>query len=143
MKKMILNIMATTGITLVILALVATYYGGTVIFISTVFQALILNVAIYAGIYLLNRFEYRYPIIETGLKLIYVIALVLTCGWIFDWYNNLSGFVLVLMTVVIFGVCVCLDTISMIDEVKAINGLIEEKKPSNISRSQYKKPVDR
>ena len=62
--------------------------------------------------------------------MIYVIALVLTCGWIFDWYNNLSGFVLVLMTVVIFGVCVCLDTISMIDEVKAINGLIEEKDPS-------------
>ena len=60
MKKMILNIMATTGITLVILALVATCYGGTVIFISAVFQALVLNIVIYAGIYLLNRFEYRY-----------------------------------------------------------------------------------
>lgn len=125
MKKMILNIMATTGITLVILALVATCYGGTVIFISAVFQALVLNIVIYAGIYLLSHFEYRYPILETGLKLIYVLALVLTCGWIFNWYNNMSGPVLVLMTIVIFGVCVCLDTISLIDEVKAINGLIE------------------
>ena len=41
MKKMIVNIMATTGITLVILALVATWYGGTLICISTVFQALV------------------------------------------------------------------------------------------------------
>lgn len=125
MKKMILNIMATTGITLVILALVATCYGGTVIFISAVFQALVLNIVIYAGIYLLNRFEYRYPILETGLKLIYVLALVLISGWVFGWYSNMSGLVLVLMTIVIFGVCVCLDTMSLIDEVKAINGLIE------------------
>ncbi len=125
MKKMILNIMATTGITLVILALIATCYGGTVIFISSVFQALVLNIAIYVGIYLLNRLEYRYPILETGLKLIYVLALVLTSGWIFEWYNNMSGSVLVLMTIVIFGVCVCLDTIRLIDEVKEINVLIE------------------
>ncbi len=125
MKKMILNIMATTGITLVILALVATCYGGTVIFISAVFQALVLNIVIYAGIYLLNRFEYRYPILETGLKLVYVLALVLISGWVFDWYQNLSGPVLVLMTIVIFGVCVCLDTISLIDEVKKINCLID------------------
>lgn len=125
MKKMILNIMATTGITLVVLALVATCYGGTVIFISAVFQALVLNIAIYVGIYLLNRFEYRYSILETGSKLIYVFALVLTSGWIFDWYNNMSGLVLVLMTIVIFAVCVCLDTISLRGEVKAINDLIE------------------
>ena len=31
---------------------------------------------------------------------------------------------LVGMTVAIFSVCVCLDTLSLIDEVKTINGLI-------------------
>lgn len=125
MKKMILNIMATTGITLVMLALVATCYGATVIFISAVFQALLLNTVIYVGIYILNRLEYRYPILETILKLIYVLALVLTSGWIFGWYANMSAAVLVLMTIIIFGVCICLDTMSLIDEVKAINVLIE------------------
>lgn len=124
MKKMILNILATTGITLVVLALVATCYGGTVIFISAVFQALVLNIAIYAGIYILNRFEYRYPILETGLKLIYVLALVLTSGYFWGWYDNLSVLVLALMTIVIFAVCVFLDTISLKDEVEAINLLI-------------------
>ena len=124
MKKMILNIMATTGITLVVLALVATCYGGTVIFISAVFQALVLNIAIYAGIYILNRFEYRYPILETGLKLSYVLALVLTSGYFWGWYDNLSVLVLAFMTIVIFAVCVFLDTISLKDEVEAINLLI-------------------
>ncbi len=132
MKKMILNIMATTGITLVILALIATCYAGTVIFISTVFQALLLNVMIYIGIYLLSRFEYRYSVIETGLKLVYVLALVLISGWIFDWYNNLSVPVLVFMTIVIFFVCLGLDTISLIEEVKTINGLIERDEDSSV-----------
>jgi len=128
MKKMILNIMATTGITLVILAFVATCYGGTLICISTVFQALVLNIVIYVGIYLLNRFEFCYPIFESGLKLIYVLSLVLISGWCFEWYNNLSGPVLILMTVAIFVVCIYLDAISLISEVKAINGLIEDDK---------------
>ncbi len=128
MKKMVLNIMATTGITLVMLALVALCYGGTVLFISAVFQALGLNVVIYAGIYLLNRFEYRYPVLETGLKLVYVLTLVLACGWIFGWYENLSGAVLTLMTVIIFGICMFLDTLSLREEVKEINGLLVEKR---------------
>ena len=124
---MVLNIMATTGITLVMLALVALCYGGTVLFISAVFQALGLNVVIYAGIYLFNLFEYRYPVLETGLKLVYVLALVLAFGWFFGWYENLSGAVLTLMTVVIFGICMFLDTLSLREEVKEINGLIEGK----------------
>lgn len=134
MRKMILNIMATTGITLVVLAIVGLCYDATVIFISAVFQALLLNIAIYVGIYLLNRFEYRYPILETGLKLIYVLALVLTCGYFFGWYENMSVVVLILMTIVIFVICVFLDTVSLIDEVKNINGLIEQSHYNTVRR---------
>ena len=44
MKRMILNIMATMGITLVVLSIVALCYDATVICINTVFQSLLLNV---------------------------------------------------------------------------------------------------
>lgn len=125
MKKMILNIMATTGITLVVLAIVGLCYDATVIFISAVFQALFLNIAIYIGLYIMEHFEYKYPIVETGLKLVYVFTLVLASGRIFGWYANMSVVVLWMMTIVIFGICVFLDTVSLIDEVKDINGLIE------------------
>ena len=125
MKKMILNIMATTGISLVALALIATLYDGTLICIDTVFQMLGLNIVIYIGLYFMDYMEYRYALLETGLKLIYIILLVLISGFVWDWYNNLSGAVLILMTIGIFAVCVCLDTISLLSEVKTINGLIE------------------
>ncbi|MBQ9928817.1 MAG: hypothetical protein IJO65_12715 [Lachnospiraceae bacterium] len=125
MKKMILNIMATTGISLVALALIATLYDGTLICIDTVFQMLGLNIVIYIGLYFMDYIEYRYALLETGLKLIYIILLVLISGFVWDWYNNLSSAVLILMTIGIFAVCVCLDTISLLSEVKTINGLIE------------------
>lgn len=128
MKKMILYIMATTGITLVVLSIVALCYGATVIFISAIFQSLLLNVLIYIGIYILSRFEFRYPIVEISLKFVYVLALVLTAGRIFGWYANMSVVVLTLMTMVIYGVCVLLDMINLLDEVKAINVLLDKEK---------------
>ena len=126
MKKILLNVMATTGISLVALALVATLYDGSLICIDTIFQVLGLNVVIYIGLYFMDFIEYRYAILETGLKLIYIILLVLISGFLWRWYSNLPGVVLVLMTIAIFIVCTCLDAISLISEVKSINILIEE-----------------
>ena len=125
MKKVLLNIMATTGISLVVLSLVATLYDGTLICIDTIFQVLGLNVVIYIGLYFMESIEYRFAILETCLKLIYIIVLVLVSGLIWGWYNSLPPAVLVLMTIGIFIVCVCLDAISLLSEVKAINVLIE------------------
>ncbi len=124
MKKMILNILATTGLALVVLSLVATLYDGTLICIETVFQVLGLNVVIYIGLHVMDLAEYRYAILETGLKLAYIILLVLAGGYVFRWYQNLPGVVLILMTIAIFVVCVGLDAISFLSEVKSINGLI-------------------
>lgn len=130
MKKMILNIMATTGISLVALALIATLYDGTLICIDTVFQMLGLNIVIYIGLYFMDYIEYCYALLETGLKLIYIIVLVLISGFLWGWYSNLPVVVLVLMTIAIFIVCVCLDAISLISEVKSINILIEGEEQS-------------
>ena len=130
MKKMILNIMATTGISLVSLSLVASLYDGSLICIDTIFQVLGLNVVIYIGLYFMEFIEYHYAILETGLKLVYIIILVLISGLLFGWYNNLSGAVLVFMTIGVFIVCVCLDAISLISEVKSINILIDGEEQS-------------
>ena len=134
MKKILLNIMATTGISLVALAMIATLYDGTLICIDTVFQVLGLNVVIYIGLYFMEYIEYRYAILETGLELLYVIVLVLISGFIWGWYDNLPAVVLIFMSIGIFAVCVCLDMISLLGEVKMINVLIEETEAKVLSR---------
>ena len=130
MKKVLLNIMATTGISLVVLSLVATLYDGSLICIDTIFQVLGLNVVIYIGLYVMEFAEYRFAILETGLKLTYIMVLVLMGGLVWGWYDDLPIAVLVLMTIGVFIICVCLDAISLISEVKAINVLIEGEEQS-------------
>ena len=73
MKKVILNIMATTGISLVALSLVATLYDGSLICIDTIFQVLGLNVVIFIGLYFMDFIEYRYAILETWLRWSYMM----------------------------------------------------------------------
>lgn len=127
MKKMISNILVTTGIVLLVLSVVALGYGGTVIFINTVFQILVVNTVVYLGLYLLELIEFRYPILETGVKLLYILGIVLLTGWLLGWYEFVSVAVLGIMTVIVMIVCVCLDTLSLRTEVKEINELLEER----------------
>ncbi len=127
MKKAILNIFAMTGITLVVLSLVALCYNASFLCLETVFQALGLNVLIYAGVSLIDLLELRLYLVETGLKLVYSIALVLVFGMIFGWYANLSVPVLGGMALVILLLCGYLDMLSLRKEIKEINDLIGEK----------------
>lgn len=127
MKRAVLNVFAMTGITLVVLSAVALCYNASFLCLETVFQALGLNVVIYIGITLLNTIEFRFYLLETGLKLVYSIALVLITGKIFGWYSSLSAPVLGCMAFVILILCGYLDMLSLKNEIKEINDLIGEK----------------
>lgn len=124
MKKTVINIFAMTGITLVALSLIAYFYNATFLCLDTVFQALGVNILIYAGIKLINKFEINLSIIETGLKIIYAVILVLIFGNLFAWYESLSFPVLIVFTVFILIVCELLDMLSLKNKVKEINDLI-------------------
>jgi hypothetical protein len=126
MRRTVLNIMATTGITMVVLSMVALCYDASFICISTVFQSLGLNTIIFAGIFLLNQIDFQIAIAETFIKVLYVIALVIISGVIFGWYENVSIFVLVGMSMGILAICVFLDALNIKGEVKEINVLIEQ-----------------
>ena len=127
MKKLISNILATTGIVLLVLAVVALCYGETAIFINTIFQILAVNTVVYLGLYLIGVLELRYPILETGVKLVFIFGIVLLTGWLLGWYEFVSVAVLGIMTVIVMIVCVCLDMLSLRTEVKEINELLEER----------------
>jgi len=124
MKKTVINIFAMTGITLVALSLIAYFYNATFLCLNTVFQALGVNILIYAGIKLISKFEINLSIIETGLKIIYAVILVLIFGNLFAWYESLSFPVLIVFTVFILIVCELLDMLSLKNKVKEINDLI-------------------
>ncbi len=124
MKKTIINIFAMTGITLVGLSLIAFCYNATFLCLNTVFQALGVNILIYAGITLINKIEISLSLVETGIKLIYSVILVIIFGYMFTWYESLSAPVLIVFTAFILIVCELLDMLSLKNKVKEINDLI-------------------
>jgi len=124
MKKTVINIFAMTGITLVALSLIALLYNASFLCLNTVFQALGVNVLIYAGNIFISRIEINLSLIETGLKIIYSIILVLIFGSIFAWYDSLPIPILVGFTIFILIICELLDMLSLKNKVKEINDLI-------------------
>lgn len=131
MKKMIINVMTTTGITLIVLSLIGTLYGAKMLFISGVFQSLGANIVMHLGFIITGKFESKYHILESVLDISYTIVVLIIFGAVFNWYTSTPIWVLIIMAVIIylFG---CLMSIFRIKEdVKAINELLQKRKKTN------------
>ncbi|MGL4484723.1 MAG: hypothetical protein ACRCUS_07200, partial [Anaerovoracaceae bacterium] len=88
MKTLITNILATTGLTLLVLGTIATIYGGKYLFISSVFESLLVNAIIHLGLLLINKIESRYFFLEILYEVVYVLLILIPAGYLFDWYST-------------------------------------------------------
>ncbi len=131
MKKAVVNIMATTGLTLIILALVAVLYGASFLCIASVFQSLAANIVIHAGLTLTHKFESKYMFLELLLDISYTIGILLVFGLIFGWYVNIPAGVLVSMAVVIYLLDCSVGIFRVREDVKIINELLQNRKCQN------------
>lgn len=126
MKKLAVNILCTTGITLVILATIATFCGGSYLFISSVFESFLANIIIHVGLVFAHKFESRYALLEFTLDIGYTVAVVIICGAIFHWYSSTPIWTLTIMAVLIYLIAVLLSTVQMRREVEEINQLLQK-----------------
>ena len=55
MRKVLINILATTGVSIIALAVIASCYQASFLCIETVFQSLLANILIHIGIICLNK----------------------------------------------------------------------------------------
>ncbi len=131
MKKAAVNIMATTGMTMIILALIATLYGAKFLCITSVFQSLAANIVIHAGLFLTHKFESNYIFVEMLLDISYCIGMLLVFGLIFDWYVNVPVGVLASMAVIIYLLDCSVGIFRAREEVKVINKLLQNRNCRN------------
>lgn len=131
MKKIIINIMATTGITLVVLALIGTLYGAKYLFISSVFQSLGANVVINLGLILTDKFESKNPILEALLDISYTIVVLIIFGAVFNWYSSTPIWILIIMAVFIYLSGCLISIFRMREDVKTINELLNKRRKQN------------
>lgn len=121
MKRIIRNWLATTGLSLLLLAVVAAVYGGHAIFIVTVFQTGLANLFIHLGLEVFQGFESRYCLVEIGVEIGYVLAVLIIFGLIFDWYESTPLWILVLMGIVVYFVGCLVDVFRIRNDVDTIN----------------------
>lgn len=127
MKKMSINILCSTAITLLILAILGVVSGAQFLLINSVFQSFIVNIVIHIGLLFTHRFESSYAILEFMLDIGYMEVIVIIFGAIFNWYGSTPIWVLVIMTIIIYIVGIFLNMVQMRQEVEEINELLQKR----------------
>jgi hypothetical protein len=127
-KRVISNIMFTTGAALVILAAFSTIFGKEFYYAPVVLQIFAANIVINLGLSLLWKLEIRYLILQYLLDISYIIAVLVVFGAIFGWYSAVPVWLLVVMAVVIYTFAVIITINKSRKDTNEINKLLQKRK---------------
>ncbi|MCI8835305.1 MAG: hypothetical protein HFH24_08015 [Ruminococcus sp.] len=127
MKKNIVNILATTGISLLLLSVAALLFHASCIYLETVFQAFGVNIITHLGIMCIKKIELRNIFIEMVLEITFIVCELLVFGRLFHWFTSLSFLLLICMGVAIYIISLFLNLLQMKQEAKEVNLLIKNR----------------
>jgi len=135
MKKIIVNIMATTtAVTLVLIIVGIITFGAEAIhgFIGArdFLQILLANTVIHVGLIFTRKFESRYAVLEYLLDVSYIIIVILVFGLIFEWYPD-SPWLLAVVAVAVYILGLSTGIVRVKKEINDINELLQKRKEKN------------
>lgn len=126
MKKQCVNVFATTGLSLIVISIVALMYKAEFLCISTVFEVLGVNVFIHSGLYIANKINYKYLLAELVTGNFTVISALIIFGFILNWFSYVPIWVLVIMGIAVYFLSYFLNLFHMQREAKKINDLLRK-----------------
>jgi hypothetical protein len=126
MKKRIVNCLATTALALILLAVIALLHQASFLFISSVYQTLLANIAIHAGLALIKRFESKYFIVEMLWELGYILAVLTVCGFSFDWFRSTPLWIVIIMGIAVYLIGCAVNIFKINNDLMLINRAIKE-----------------
>lgn len=125
MKKWLINIFATTGISLILLSIIAVLYRAEFLCVKTVFQVFLVNVIAHLILLLMNKIEIKHAAVEAAIEIVLIVALSLLSGAAFNWYTSTPLFVLIPMSIAIYVISIVLNILHMKRQADEINKLIQ------------------
>lgn len=128
MKNAIRNCLITTGLALILLAIVATIYNGQVIFIESIYQIFIANTVINIGLAFIKQFESKYFLIEIFMEIGSVIVILIISGFVFDWYSSIHVWILIIMGIVVYLIGIWIDVFRIKNDIRFINNQLIDRK---------------
>lgn len=139
MKKLVINILCSTGATLILSAAAGMLFGAHFLCIDSVFQALSVNAVIHLGLLITHKFESSYAALEFVLDICCVTAAAVSFGALFDWYGSTPLWLLVLMAVMIYFISVLLNLVRTHKRIEEINRLLKKRSGASASISKEEK----
>lgn len=127
MKRQFVNVFATTGLSLIVISIVALMYKAEFLCISTVFEVLGINVFIHLGLFMANKVVYQYWLAEFMAGIFMVISALVIFGFLLDWFSYVPIWVLVIMGLAVYFLSSFLNLFRMQQEAKEINDLLQKR----------------
>jgi hypothetical protein len=128
MKEKIIHIAATTGSTLVVLAVIGALHGAKYLYLSSIFESLGANIVIHLGAALVRKIEIWYFLLEIFIEISYIIAVLIIFGAVFNWYAFTPIWILAIMAVLIYLFDFFVSVRNIRADIKAINALAAKAK---------------
>ena len=125
------NVLATTGLSLIVLSVIAFACGANHLEIASVFETFAANVIIHIGLLLVQNVGCRYAAAEFVLAVGFIILVLIACGAIFGWFASTPIWVLVVMALVIYLLSMTLNLFRMQQEANEINSLLQRRNKKN------------
>jgi len=127
-KKLINNIMFSTGSSLIILAVFLLFAGAEINYARAVLQIFAANIVINVGLFLRWKIEIRSIILEYLINVSYIIAVLVVFGLMFDWFSTVPVWLLVVMAFVIYALAAIISITKSKKDTDEINELLQKRK---------------
>lgn len=128
MKNIIKNSLATTGLALMILSIVAILYNGKLICIETVFQILFSSLVINFILIFLKHFESKFFLVELFAEIGSTLTVLIVAGYWFNWYESIPIWVLIIIGIVVYLVGCLIDMFHITNDIRFINDQLMKRK---------------
>jgi hypothetical protein len=131
MKKTIINMMFTTGISIVGLTLYYVFIREERILVQTILQLFGANIVIHLGLYIRDKFEIRNPLIESVVDNSIIITVLLIFGFVFRWFAKIPVWLLVVSAIGLYIITVFITSSGVKKDIEKVNKILEEQNRKN------------
>ena len=131
MKKTVINMMFTTGTSIVGLALYFVFIREERILVQTILQLFGANILLHLGLYIRDKFEIRNPLIESVVDNSIIITVLLVFGFVFGWFAKIPVWLLVISAIGLYIITVFITSSEVKKDIEKVNKLLEEQNREN------------
>lgn len=125
-KMLLISTFSTTGITLVLLAVIRMFVGWFFIHSNTILEVLLVNFIIHGGLLVTGKIEQKYFAVNVLIDGSYTTLILLIFGYVFGWHGS-SPLALVFLGVVIYVINLLLSTMRITSDISDINKLLKKR----------------